>query len=159
MQKLIIFLFLSLPLLLKGQILLKQDLEKNILYVNEVRGKDTLLVDSISTLNMFNEYSFFEKNRVIYTLFSAVDVTGMKVYTINIYKIEDSIKLVESFYIEQLTYQTLFENGIKLSFSDKGLNIAFDKGKIRSIELGYLYINRHEVMTLLKNIIKINRNK
>lgn len=121
-----------------AQIFLNRSEQEEFLYIYEKKdGKESLL-DSIATLNIFSEYSYAESNGFIYIVWSAIAEDG-KVYYINVYSINNRNKanLNAQYWIEQSKYKNLFEKGLRVEITPKGLKLSFDRGKIVQMILGF----------------------
>lgn len=139
-----------------AQIILDRTEHGELLYVYEKQDGKILLLDSITTLNIFSEYSYFENDQLIYLVWSATSEDG-KVYYINTYKIgnEKKINLTGQYWIEEAKHKSLFKKGLSVAITDKGLQLSFTHGKFSLFVFSFDELNLKNISKGLSKIAKL----
>lgn len=139
-----------------SQIVLDRAEQGEILYVYEKQGDKMLLLDSLTTLSIFSEYSYFENNKLIYLVWSATSEDG-KVYYINTYVIGDEKKmnLTGQYWIEESKHKELFKKGLRVAVTDKGLQLSFTQGKFSLLVYAFDELNLKDISKELSKVAKL----
>jgi hypothetical protein len=156
------FFILSLFILLfvnaKTQIVLDRDTQKEILYIYEKQDNKMLLLDSLYTLNILSEYSYSEKNGVIYMVCSVTTMHG-KTYYISTYALGEEKKLIFTgkCWMSESEYENLFRRGLSVVVNNKGIQLSFTSGKYSLIILSFDELNLKEVSRELSKIDELQK--
>jgi len=149
-----IILLLSFVFSVKGQITVEQHQEKEMLFIYKKQDEGKVLLDSITTLKIFQEYSYAIDSNKIYVSWSGVAEDG-KVFYMNLYELKgDSLNISGQYWIEESKYEKLFKKGIKVSFRKDGMNISFEKGDVSLFVLSYSNLNLEKISIPLKKLSK-----
>lgn len=137
----------------KSQVTFEHDKKKEMLYVYEEKETEQVLLDSISALQIFTEYSFVASDSIIYVSWSVTTEDG-KVYYINAYNFKSKpLSLIEKYWIEESKFKDFFERGLKLELKEDGL--SFSKGEISSFVLSYSGLNLKKITETLMKLSKL----
>lgn len=152
----ITFLFMLTLSSVTGQFTIERSEDSEILIVYKKQNDTIVPFDSLSILNLFSEEYYSIKDSTIYLSWSSTSIEG-KTYYLNTYQIqnENSITLNNQYWIEEDVYKDLFNDGLKISLTKKGLKLSFDQGKIASIVLFYDELNLNKIKKTLSKLSKL----
>jgi hypothetical protein len=141
----------------KGQLAIKESMNKPYVYVLKVNGSDTLIIDSLLTgLNKFEK--FIVQQNIIYKYSNGFSVDFVEYFTLEKYSIEsNSIKMMAVSSVFSSDFKKLFETGLKIDFNEKGVCFQIPNQYYGSIILPFdFFINQKRLdafMSFLKKSI------
>jgi hypothetical protein len=138
-----------------AQITLSRAEHGEVLYIYEKQKNESTLIDSITTLSIFSEYSYSENNKTIYLVWSAVTEDG-KVYYLNTYSIgEKKVSLKGQYWIDEAKHKELFKRGLRVAVTDEGLQLSFSQGKFALLVFSFDELNLKDLSKELSKIAKL----
>lgn len=149
-----ILIMLGFTLSVGAQITLESNQVQEMIFIYKKEGTNEILLDSISALSIFKEYSCAVDSGKVYVSWSSMTDVG-KVYYMNVYQLlNDSLSLRDQFWIEEYKFEELFKKGLKVEFRNDGLWLGFEKGKISFLVLSYSGLNLNTITIVLNKLLK-----
>lgn len=130
--------------------------QKSELYLMDTSAGKVAFMDTLTLLNMFNEYTFHIDNNRLFVCYCSYSVSGRKSYDLLYYIVNNSgkLKFTSSYSFNLDKLPTLKKLGLKVDLNDTGVCLHFDKGKINLIVLAYYQFleSEKDIDGLLKKI-------
>lgn len=146
----ILILIACCNLSVTGQRILEWSNDREFIHVKELEGADTVILGKIRALQIFEEYSFSQYKDTIYLCW-VCEGDDSKAYCFNTHYItpNKAVEFLDYNCISSTEYKGLFDNGLRVELIPDGIHFTFSKGKLKTVCLGYPYVNPNEVKILL----------